>query len=174
MGAVSGYTETEKGVKIVLNQKKILDPASSMRSFYFDKTDDRVVFGDIRADETHLLTNGQTITIKPDQVMDFRNLPFEDQQFYCVIFDPPHLFNLSEKSWIRKKYGVLNKQTWQEDLRLGFAECFRVLKDNGTLIFKWNETSIPLKDVLALTDQKAVLGHPSGKRMGTHWVLFIK
>lgn len=109
-------------------QKTILDPASSMRSFYFDKTDDRVVFGDIREDETHLLTNGQTIKIKPDMVMDFRDLPFENNQFETVIFDPPHLFNLSEKSWMRKKYGVLNKETWQQDISLGFSECFRVLR----------------------------------------------
>jgi 16S rRNA G966 N2-methylase RsmD len=145
-----------------------------MRAFYFDKQDSRVVFGDIRENETHLLTNGQTITIKPDQVMDFRAIPYPDESFQCVVFDPPHMLGLSEKSWMRKKYGVLEKDTWQNDIKQGFAECFRVLKPNGTLIFKWNEVSILLKDILALTDQKPVLGHPSGKRMGTHWVLFIK
>lgn len=153
--------------------KLILDPASSMRAFYFDKQDSRVVFGDIREDETHLLTNGQIIKIKPDAVMDFRNLPYENESFQCVIFDPPHLLGLSEKSWMRKKYGVL-EETWQDDLSKGFAECFRVLKTNGTLIFKWNETSIKLNEILALTDYKPVLGHPSGKRMNTHWVLFVK
>ena len=154
--------------------KLILDPASSMRSFYFDKKDKRVLFGDIRVKETHLLTNGQTIHIEPDEVMDFRAIPYPDETFKVVVFDPPHMLNLSEKSWMRKKYGVLDKETWQDDLTKGFAECFRVLKDEGTLIFKWNEVSIPLKDILALTPYKPVLGHPSGKRMGTHWVLFIK
>ena len=154
--------------------KLILDPASSMRSFYFDKKDKRVLFGDIRVKETHLLTNGQTIHIEPDEVMDFRAIPYPDETFKVVIFDPPHMLNLSEKSWMRKKYGVLDKETWRDDLTKGFAECFRVLKDEGTLIFKWNEVSIPLKDILTLTPYKPVLGHPSGKRMGTHWVLFIK
>jgi SAM-dependent methyltransferase len=154
--------------------KIILDPASSMRSFYFDKKDLRVVFGDIREDETHLLTNGQTITIKPDEVMDFRCIPYPNNHFSCVVFDPPHMLRLSEKSWMRKKYGVLDSENWQADIQAGFAECFRVLKENGTLIFKWNEVSIPLKTILALTPNKPVLGHPSGKRMGTHWVLFIK
>jgi hypothetical protein len=154
--------------------KLVLDPASSMRSFYFDKTDPRVLFGDIRKDETHLLTNGQTIKIKPDMVMDFRELPFEDNSFKCVIFDPPHLLNLSEKSWMRKKYGVLNKDSWQDDLTQAFSECFRVLETNGTLIFKWNETSILLKEILKLTPHKPLIGHPSGKRMSTHWVLFMK
>ena len=154
--------------------KLILDPASSMRSFYFDKKDKRVLFGDIRVKETHLLTNGQTIHIEPDEVMDFRDIPYPDETFKVVVFDPPHMLNLSEKSWMRKKYGVLDKDTWRDDLTKGFAECFRVLKDEGTLIFKWNEVSIPLKDILVFTPQKPVLGHPSGKRMGTHWVLFIK
>jgi SAM-dependent methyltransferase len=154
--------------------KPILDPASSMRSFYFDRQDERVVFGDIREKETHLLSNGQIIDIEPDEVMDFKAIPYPDETFYCVIFDPPHLFDLSEKSWMRKKYGVLYRETWQDEIGQGFAECFRVLKPNGTLIFKWNETSIPIKEVLKLTNEKPVIGHPSGKRMGTHWVLFIK
>jgi hypothetical protein len=157
-------------------EKTILDPASSMRSFYFDKQDKRVLFGDIREDETHLLTNGQTIKIKPDEVMDFRAIPYPDESFQCVVFDPPHMLRLSEKSWMRKKYGVLDSQNWREDITQGFAECFRVLKNNGTLIFKWNEVSVPLKEILTLAPPhcKPVLGHPSGKRMGTHWVLFMK
>lgn len=157
-----------------MNTKFILDPASSMRSFYFDKTDERVVFGDIRENEEHLLTNGQTIKIKPDMVMDFRELPFEDCKFKVVIFDPPHRFNLTNESDFIKKYGSLKKETWKEDIAKGFTECFRVLLGGGTLIFKWSEVSVPLKEVLKLTNQKPVLGHPSGKRMGTHWVLFIK
>ncbi len=154
--------------------KTILDPASGGRTFYFDKSDPRVMFGDIREYEQHTLTNGQVITIKPDMVMDFRNLPFNDNTFATVIFDPPHLTGLSEKSWIRKKYGVLDKDSWRDDISKGFTECFRVLKQGGTLIFKWNEFSIPTKEVIKLSPIKPIIGHPSGKRMGTHWLLFIK
>ena len=154
--------------------KLILDPASSTRSFYFDKEDDRVLFGDIRAKETHLLTNNQTIHIEPDEVMDFREIPYPDESFQCVIFDPPHRIKLKAESDFIKKYGSLERESWQEDIGKGFAECFRVLKVNSTLIFKWSEVSIPLREVLKLTPYKPVLGHPSGKRMGTHWVLFIK
>ncbi len=154
--------------------KLVLDPASSVRSFYFDKQDDRVLFGDIRENEKHLLTNGQAIHIKPDQVMDFRAIPYPDESFQAVIFDPPHRVKLTAESDFIKKYGALEKDTWEEDLTQGFKECFRVLKTNGTLIFKWSEVSIKLRDILALTDQKPLLGHPSGKKMTTHWVLFIK
>jgi hypothetical protein len=91
-----------------------------------------------------------------------------------VIFDPPHRIKLKAESDFIKKYGSLERESWQEDIGNGFAECFRVLKVNSTLIFKWSEVSIPLREVLKLTPYKPVLGHPSGKRMGTHWVLFIK
>ena len=70
-------------------------------------------------------------------------------------------------------YGKL-RGNWREELRLGFAECFRVLKINGTLIFKWCEIEIPLRDVLSLTPHKPLYGHRSGKAAKTHWVAFIK
>ena len=71
-------------------------------------------------------------------------------------------------------YGSLDKSSWKDDLKAGFAECFRVLKAGGTLIFKWNEIDIPLKSVLALTPEKPLYGHRSGKKANTHWVAFIK
>lgn len=157
-----------------MSEKLILDPASSMRSFYFNKHDQRVVFGDIRECETHILTNNQTIHIQPDEVMDFRNIPYPEERFNVVVFDPPHMLGLSEASWMRKKYGVLDDSSWRDDIRQGFSECFRVLKHGGTLIFKWNEVCIPLAEILSCTPQTPVLGHPSGRKMQTHWMLFIK
>lgn len=32
----------------------------------------------------------------------------------------------------------------------------------------------PLSDVLALTEEKPLFGHTSGKLAGTHWVAFLK
>lgn len=106
--------------------------------------------------------------------MDFRKLPLKDNTFSLVVFDPPHFTTLGEKSYMGQKYGRLNSKTWREDLRLGFAECFRVLKPNGVLIFKWNEHDILLREVLALTPRKPLFGHPSGKMQKTHWVAFMK
>lgn len=59
-------------------------------------------------------------------------------------------------------------------LKNGFAECFRVLENEGILIFKWSEVDIPLKEILKLTPQKTLFGHRSGKNMNTHWVCFMK
>jgi len=89
-----------------------------------------------------------------------------------VVFDPPHI-EQNNTSQITKKYGSLQGD-WRDMLRQGFKECFRVLKPNGTLIFKWNDCRFPVKEILALTDQKPLYGHKSGKKMGTHWVCFIK
>ena len=36
---------------------------------------------------------------------------------------------------------------WKDMIKKGFQECFRVLKPNGTLIFKWNECRIPIKEI---------------------------
>lgn len=151
----------------------MLDPASGSRMFYFDKQDERVLFGDNRAEE-HVLCDERSLSIAPSSLMDFRALPFADETFYLVVFDPPHLLRAGDASWMAKKYGRLTRDSWREDLRAGFAECFRVLRPHGVLIFKWNETQIPVSKVLALTTERPILGHRSGKTARTHWVTFMK
>jgi len=150
----------------------VLDPASSSRMMWFDKTDPRALFGDIRQ-ETVDLCDGRVLEVAPDVVMDFRDMPFEDDTFYHVVFDPPHLKSLGADSWTAAKYGRL-LPSWEDDLRLGFAECFRVLRPGGTLIFKWNEDQIPVSQILALTPEKPLYGHRSGKASKTHWIAFVK
>ncbi|MEK8099140.1 class I SAM-dependent methyltransferase [Morganella morganii] len=153
--------------------KPILDMCCGSRMFYFDKENPNVLFCDIRR-ERHILCDGRELDINPDVIADFRNLPFLDKSFEMVIFDPPHLVRAGENGWQRKKYGALDKESWRDDLSKGFGEAMRVLKPNGILIFKWNETQIKTSEVLALTDYKPVFGHPSGKRSNTHWVTFMK
>ncbi|MEM8168110.1 class I SAM-dependent methyltransferase, partial [Morganella morganii] len=153
--------------------KPILDMCCGSRMFYFDKENPNVIFCDIRR-ERHILCDGRELDINPDVIADFRNLPFPDKSFEMVIFDPPHLVRAGENGWQRKKYGALDKESWRDDLAKGFGEAMRVLKPNGILIFKWNETQIKTSEVLALTDYKPVFGHPSGKRSNTHWVTFMK
>lgn len=153
--------------------KSILDMCCGSRMFWFDRADTRVVFVDIRSEE-HILCDGRELKVKPDIIADFRRLPFLSETFSMVVFDPPHLVRAGDKSWMKAKYGVLNKETWRDDIRAGFAQAFRVLKPGGTLIFKWNETQIRTSEILALTDQKPAFGHPSGKKGGTHWICFIK
>lgn len=150
----------------------VLDVTAASRMMWFDRDDDRALFLDHRKETTELC-DGRDLTIDPDVVADFRDLPFNDESFYHVVFDPPHLERLGKDSWTRAKYGALFP-TWRDDLAAGFEECFRVLKTNGTLIFKWNEDQIPVSEILALTPHKPLYGHRSGRRSKTHWIAFMK
>lgn len=145
--------------------------------FYFDRKNPDVLFLDKRVVQPRMVgkgKHGRIRSVLPDQVMDFRKLDIPDETFPLVIFDPPHFTSLGEKSFTAETYGRLDKETWKEDLTKGFAECFRVLKKDGVLIFKWNEYDIPIKDVLSLTPVKPLLGHRVAKTQRTHWITFMK
>lgn len=162
--------------KTMINGKKILDACCGGRMFWFDKANRHTLFVDQRTMEPKVVGDGKDARVRsclPDVIMDFRSLNLPDNTFSLVVFDPPHLF-LGENSYMAQSYGRLNKNTWKQDLKKGFAECFRVLKEDGVLIFKWNETDVLLKDVLELTDRKPLFGHPSGKAQKTHWICFMK
>jgi hypothetical protein len=45
------------------------------------------------------------------------------------------------------------------------------LKPNGTLVFKWNEEQVKLREVLEAIDFKPLFGN---RRSKTHWLVFIK
>lgn len=151
---------------------KILDVCCGPKMFWFDKKRNDTVYCDKRQ-ENHILCDGRKLEVKPDIITDFTNLPFCSDFFSMVVFDPPHLLRVGKNSWTFKKYGKLS-ESFKDDLRAGFSECFRVLKKNGTLIFKWNETQIKVSEILKLTDCKPVVGHKSGKRSNTHWICFLK
>ncbi len=149
--------------------ERILDACCGSRMFWFDKENSDVVFADNRELET-TLCDGRKLVIRPDVIMDFRNMPFDDETFNMVVFDPPHLIHAGEKSWLAKKYGVLPSD-WKPYIRAGFNECMRVLKTDGVLIFKWNEEQIKTPEILANIDFKPLFGD---KRAKTHWMVFMK
>lgn len=149
--------------------KRILDVCCGSKMFWFQKNRDDTVYMDHRELED-TLCDGRKLIIKPNIIGDFRNIPFPDETFKLVVFDPPHLLKVGEKSWLAKKYGHLGSN-WKEDLKKGFKECFRVLESYGVLIFKWNEEQIKLSEILKLTDVKPFFGN---RRAKTHWLVFIK
>lgn len=164
-----------------ITDKPILDACCGGKMFYFDKSDSRVLFQDIRNVET-TLCDGRHFEVRPDIQADFTRMPYPDASFSMVVFDPPHLLKSSRApesaaasptGWQQLKYGALYAD-WRKVLRQGFAECFRVLKPGGFLIFKWNETDIKVSEVLELTPERPVFGHKSGKLSKTHWICFMK
>ena len=86
----------------------ILDMCCGSRMFWFDKSDERAIFSDIRK-EGYTLRNGRRLIISLESVGD--------------------------NAWMGKKYGRLNKDAWRDDSRQRFKEAFRVLRPHGVLIF---------------------------------------
>lgn len=147
---------------------------------WFDPANPDGLFGDRRreiltvTDRSHGRTDGtRTLRVEPDVQFDFRAMPFADGSFKLVAFDPPHLVRAGPRSWMAAKYGKLGAD-WRDDLRAGFAECFRVLAADGVLVFKWNETQVKIREVLACTPVAPLFGNTSGKKAGTHWIVFMK
>lgn len=158
----------------------VLDVCCGPRSMYFNPADQRVLFGDRRHESLIVTDNSarnksgtRALHIHPDVRLDFRALPFPNNAFPLVVFDPPHLVQAGPRSWLAARYGKLGAD-WREDLRAGFSECWRVLASPGTMIFKWNETQIHLREILPLAPAPPLFGHRSGKRSATHWLTFFK
>lgn len=152
--------------------KTILDVCCGSKMFWFNKHHENAVYMDIRKGDFETMDRGQKrkISVEPDVVGDFRDIPFDDKTFSMVVFDPPHLIKAGKNSWLAKKYGTLD-ETWPFDIRQGFTECMRVLKPNGTLIFKWNEEQIKLSEILEAAGYEPLFGD---KRSKTHWLVFMK
>jgi hypothetical protein len=142
---------------------KILDPCCGARMWWFDRQNPDVIYGDHRretltlADRSHGKVDGtRTLRIDPDVVLDFRNLPYADDTFYLGAFDPPHLVRAGKKSWMAAKYGKLGSD-WR-----------------GALVFKWNETQVKVREVLECAPIPPLFGNTSGRKTGTHWIVFMK
>ena len=167
-------TEQDEGVQEkALNQHSqlVLDACCGSRMMWFDKRDGRALFLDKRR-ETVRDPRGNEVVIHPDVLGTYASLPFPDDTFSLVVFDPPHTFN-GKDSAMAQKYGRL-EPGWREEISKGFAECFRVLKPHGTLVFKWNEHRVPLATVLGMTPNKPLFGQRAGAASRTHWLVFMK
>lgn len=158
-----------------MTTKKILDVTCGARTIWFDKQHPAAVYCDARDEEYYNTWSDseRKCIIHPDIQCDFTSLPFPDATFSLVVFDPPHLQQISENAWLCKKYGKLD-ENWPQMLHDGYCECMRVLKPDGVLIFKWAETQIPAEKVWTAIGEKPLFGHHSGKKSKTFWGCFMK
>ena len=162
-----------------ITKRKILDVTCGSRSIWFDKHNPAATFCDNRKEtltniwKTTDGSSSYTCVVDPDLRCDFTKLPFADETYSLVVFDPPHLTHGGENSWLIKKYGRL-EENWPKMLHDGFRECMRVLKEDGVLIFKWSEYDLPANAVWKAIGQKPLFGHHSGKNSKTFWACFMK
>lgn len=146
-------------------EEDILDATCGGRSIWHPKNkdrDDTLYIDNRELDSGFTGQEGRTYGVNPDEIQDFRNLPYENESFKLVVFDPPHIVkengmeNLS--GYVEKSYGALNAETWQHDIEKGFEELFRVLETGVTLIFKFADNAVDFKEVLELAPQDPLFG----------------
>lgn len=99
-------------------KKLILDVCCGGRMFWFNKRHPNALYLDNRIMSSKKMTNGATLEVAPDMIMNFRKLDLPNNCFALVVFDPPHILKRGGKnSWMKDKYGELDKNTWRDDLR---------------------------------------------------------
>lgn len=87
------------------------------------------------------------VKVAPSIQADLRFLPFKDNIFNMILFDPPHTANVLE-SIIAKKYGSWDDRERVRTLRVANKEFPRVLKVNGFLILKTFSRQFPIFEAL--------------------------
>ena len=101
----------------------VLDACCGTRMFWFDKSDARSLFID-RREGRRVIDVGTPGTkgrrpkvVDPDKLVDFRDMPFGENSFFHVVFDPPHFYKGAGKTGrIAFDYGLLD-ETWREDIK---------------------------------------------------------
>ena len=165
-----------------MSEHEILDACCGGRMWWWNKNHPLAIYMDNR-----VVPKGQQTGIgsesrhgsgswacEPDVVGDFRDMPFDDETFRMVLFDPPHVIRDEIRGHVTLQYGALPKATAPEDLRRGFAECWRVLALGGSLIFKWAGDPgrvRPFFPAVPIVGTKVVRG---GGGLGTRWFVFYK
>ncbi|MDU1488408.1 class I SAM-dependent methyltransferase, partial [Ligilactobacillus animalis] len=66
---------------------KILDACCGSRMFWYDKQEEHTTYMDVRKYYEEL-PSGHVIDVDPDVQADFRSIPFDDETFDLVVFDP--------------------------------------------------------------------------------------
>jgi len=158
---------------------KVLDATCGDRGVWVDEQDGRAVFADLRVREPGFHGQpGRSFAVQPEVQADVRSLPFAAGSFDAAIYDPPHVVRADGmkdlSGQVQKKYGALRAETWRRDLRRAFRELWRVVRDGGTVSFKFSDVSLDFENVTQLAPDPPLVGTTTTKTetVETRWFLF--
>jgi len=161
------YKHFDKGTLIVyIMVEMILDSTAGKRMMWFQKNYEETIYMDIKRE------------VKPTIVADFRALPFQNEVFDLVVFDPPQRYY--GNGIFYRKWGNLRSELIIPTLYKASRELFRVLKTGQFLILKWCTVAKELNRILTVFPYKPLFGQrTSGKKYyrdtsQTYWVTFQK
>lgn len=127
---------------------KILDMTAGGRNIWLDKFCPDAVFVDHR------------VAMNPDVVADSTCLPFDNESFDLIVFDPPH-GNFGVGSNQSRLYGSYTLSEIREFMRGAAAEAHRVGRAEALMAFKWCNHDMRHDWALAILDPwwRALFGH---------------
>jgi len=96
--------------------------------------------------------------VEPDVCGNNERLPFRDNIFDVVVYDPPHVIREEHETYFRTEFG---KRYWAwksvrdfvNNIKKVNVEAYRVTKPNGIMVFKWIDRYIPIDRVLVFLDK---------------------
>jgi hypothetical protein len=161
-----------------LQNKYILDACCGARMMWNNKNHPNTLYIDIRKEQRGFVPRGNW-EINPDIVADFTNLPDEikSHKFKLIVWDVPHFKARKLTGDLLKKFGGLNPETWQSDLKKGFNQLWNILDDFGVLLFKFSDYHIKFKEVLGLFPEEPLFFNKTNSTAGkstTKWFCFMK
>lgn len=143
----------------------ILDATAGYRMMWFNKQRPDTVYMDLKRD------------VHPDIMGDFCHLPFRDDVFDIVVFDPPHT-SAGKGGIFYQRFGALRASKFAPIIYRASRELFRVLKAKGVLLFKWNTHDYSLKRAIGLFPYPPLFGQKLSYKTvsgsSTYWATFQK
>lgn len=177
-----------------------LDATAGNRKMWRTKHTQNIIYIDIQ----------KKLAVKPLIFADSRCSPFQDKTFNNIFFDPPHAWGRNtgiyvipdKETWDKKRqhyktydktaeipsyYGwdiYTNRSSFMSYIYRSIREFTRILKDNGLLWVKWNDTEVSFSRLLTFFENDWTLlmsvpvhwvsGTRSYSSSATKWFLFEK